>query len=415
MSFDPERLVGLLGPYGVEEWQPPSAAFAGFLPAGTPVALPSDLGQVQECLRFAARERLRVLPAGSMEHLHLGGAPGAIDFVLSMRRLDRVLEYVAEDLTLVAEAGVTLHEIARRTGAAGQRLAPSPWPGTAATLGGACAANRSGSCRASTGTLRDAVLGCRVVHADGSMTRSGGKVVKNVSGYDLPKLYVGSMGSLAVFAEINVRLVPRPEASAVVQVLLPLESAGHKLLATHRGALRPAALAVVHPTGIPGSLQLLARFEGREPVVRAQAEACALDWDGEVLATEAAADAWESVERHAEPRPDAMVLQLTSLPVGVCELLAAVAETCGNDANAVALFGVGKCSVQLPRAGASSLPALQQRLASRGGSLRRIETPWGNALTPQAQLPALHSDLKALFDAEGRLRPALFAHPEAES
>ncbi len=415
MSFDSARLAGLLGPGAVEEWQPPSAAFAGFLPVGTAVALPQVVEQVQECLRFAARERLRVLPAGSMEHLHLGGVPGAIDFLLSLRRLNRVLEYEPEDLTMVAEAGVTLHEIARRTGAAGQRLAPSPWPGVAATLGGACAANRSGSCRASTGTLRDAVLGCKVVHADGSMTRSGGKVVKNVSGYDLPKLYVGSLGSLAVFAEINLRLVPRPETNAVVQVQLPLESARDKLLATHRGKLRPAALAVVRSPGVLGRVRLLARFEGRDPVVRAQAETCAADWGGEVLAAAPAADAWEMVERQAEPRPDVMVLQLVSLPVGVCELIAAVADTCGNDASAVALFGVGACSVQLPRACASGLAALRQRLASGVGSLRRIESPSGEALAPPAQLPALHSDLKSLFDPEGRLRPALFAHAEGGS
>jgi len=413
MSFDRERLEGLLGAGAVEAWQPPSAAFAGFLPVGTTVALPQDVEQVQECLRFAARERLRVLPAGSMEHLHVGGVPGAIDFVLSLRRLNRVLEYEPEDLTMAAEAGVTLHEIARRSGAAGQRLAPSPWPGVAATLGGACAANRSGSCRASTGTLRDAVLGCKVVHADGSMTRSGGKVVKNVSGYDLPKLYVGSMGSLAMFTEINVRLVPCPEASAVVQVRLPLESARNKLLTTHRGTLRPAALVVVHSPGVHGNVQLLARFEGRESVVRAQAEACAREWGGEVLA--AAADTWEAVERHAEPRPDAMVLQLASLPVGVCDLLTAVADTCGNDTSAVALFGVGTCSVQLPRAQASSLEALQQRLATCGGSLRRIEDPGGEWLAPPAQLPALQFELKALFDPESRLRPALFAHAEGES
>ena len=415
MSFDPERLTGLLGRDAVEEWQPPSPALADFLPARTAVALPRDLEQLQECLRFATRERLRVLPAGSMEHLHLGGAPGAIEFVLSLRRLNRVLEYEPEDLTLVAEAGVTLHEIARRTGEAGQRLAPSPWAGVAATLGGACAVNRSGPCRASTGTLRDAVLGCKVVHADGTMTRSGGKVVKNVSGYDLPKLYVGSMGSLILFAEINLRLVPRPETSAVVQAQLPLDSARGKLSATHRGRLRPAGLVVCSSPGISGRVQLLARFEGRESVVRGQAAACAAEWGGEVLQTTPAAEAWENVERHAEPRRDVIMLQLTSLPVGVCELLAAVADTCGNDASAVALFGVGTCSVQLPRAQASSLPALRQRLASGVGSLRRIETPWGEPLATSAPLPALHSEIKSLFDPEGRLRPALFAHAEGAS
>jgi hypothetical protein len=90
-------------------------------------------------------------------------------------------------------------------------------------------------------------------------------------------------------------------------------------------------------------------------------------------------------------------------------------SACGNDASAIALFGVGACSVQLPRAQASSLAALRQRLATGIGSLRRIEAPWGETLMPPAQLPALHSDLKVLFDPEGRLRPALFEHAERGS
>ncbi|MFQ5601223.1 MAG: FAD-binding oxidoreductase, partial [Candidatus Krumholzibacteriia bacterium] len=111
MSVDVVRLQELFGAESVTAWEPPTPAAIGSVAEGTPMVSPTAVDEACEVLRFAASADLRVLPAGSGEHLHLGAAPGAIDLVLSSRRMRRILEHEPEDLTLVAQAGVTLHQI----------------------------------------------------------------------------------------------------------------------------------------------------------------------------------------------------------------------------------------------------------------------------------------------------------------
>ncbi len=422
MSWDVEKLRERFGAAMVSPWQPAMPAFAGFLPEATPVVSPADVEQLQECLRFAAIEGLRILPAGAMEHIGCGAPPARVDFVLSTRRLDRILAYEPGDLTLVAQAGVTLHEIARRTAEFGQGVAPAPWPGIAASVGGACAANRVGLRRLAAGTWRDAVLGCRVVHADGGMTKSGGNVVKNVTGYDLPKLYVGSCGSRAALTEINLRLQPRAEASALVATSAPPAQAEAQLLALHRGPWRPsAALAVagVGHEGLPdvvGDVHILARFEGVEPVVRQQVKECAALWGGEAVDPERAGRVWEALSRHAEPAGVSVGLAVATLPVAVLAVLATVRQCCGDAATSVAEFGVGTVSVRLPQKAFPSWQELHSRLAAAGATVRCLYAPRElrrhlPAESPPA--PGLQAAIKHLYDPERRLRDVPFFAREA--
>jgi glycolate dehydrogenase FAD-binding subunit len=168
------------------------------------------------------------------------------DVVLSTGRLDRVLEHEAGDLTAVVEAGVRLRELDRRLAAQSQMLALDP-PGNP-TIGACIAANLSGPRRHRYGTARDLVIGVTVVLGDGTVASSGGKVVKNVAGYDLAKLFCGSEGRFGLIARVALRLHPRPETSRTL--VAPVESpedAAAKARAILRSPVEASAVDVVWP------------------------------------------------------------------------------------------------------------------------------------------------------------------------
>jgi glycolate dehydrogenase FAD-binding subunit len=173
---------------------------------------PASVDDVSRVLGLASVERLAVVPRGSGTSLDLGAPPTRVDVVLDLRGLDRVLDYNPDDLTASAEAGVTLGELAARLSARGQSLPLDPPGGSARTLGGVVATNASGPLRCRYGTMRDLLLGVRFVQADGVVTWGGARVVKSVTGYDVPKLMIGALGTLGVIVEVTLRLHPRPES-----------------------------------------------------------------------------------------------------------------------------------------------------------------------------------------------------------
>ena len=171
--------------------------------------------------------------------------PGG-EIEISTHRLDQVLEHEAGDLTAIVEAGIRVGDLNARLEAAGQMLALDP-PGNP-TIGACVAANLSGPRRHRYGTARDLVIGVTVVLADGTIASSGGKVVKNVAGYDLGKLFCGSEGRLGLIARVALRLHPRPEVVRTLAV--PVESAEDaavKAQAILRAPLAPSAVDVLWP------------------------------------------------------------------------------------------------------------------------------------------------------------------------
>lgn len=410
-----ERWEQLLGGDAVASWEQVAGNAPLPLQPQTAVVSPDELGAVQEVLRLATAERLRVLPAGALEHAAWGAAPGDVDVVLSSRRMNRILEYEPEDLTMVAQAGVTLHRIEQRTHAHQQRLAADPWPGTAATLGGACAANRFGPCRLRFGSMRDALLGARVVHADGSTSRTGGKVVKNVTGYDMAKLYVGSHGSLAFVAELNLRLVPRPHATALVHARLPFDEARRRVWEVYRSSLQPAAIVVSDRFGDGGTsaaatgdgehgadeVHVLVRFEGRAPVVEQQARTCKSQLDGRIVPAMRAA--WDQLRCFTEPRARSDLLQVSAVPTSVFDVIAAARHTLHPEPAFVGLFGVGTTWIRATSSDAAGLQALDER-CPRGWHLRVIGAAGMDCLR-ESPASELQRALKSTFDPNDTLRP----------
>jgi glycolate oxidase FAD binding subunit len=180
------------------------------------VAFPADEDQMADVLRLAAEYQATVFPRGGGSHMFIGQTPARVDLVLSVQRLQRQLAYEPADLTTTVQAGVRFAELQHTLSGSGQFLALDPPVATTTTIGGIVATNTSGPRRLLYGTARDVLLGITVMISDGKRTKAGGRVVKNVTGYDLNKLYVGSLGTLAVIVELTCKLHPLPPGEATL-------------------------------------------------------------------------------------------------------------------------------------------------------------------------------------------------------
>jgi glycolate oxidase FAD binding subunit len=208
---------------------------------------PEELAAV---LGLAGSSGAAVIPRGGGTRMSLGCPPRAADLLLSTRGLNRVVEYEPADLTVTVQAGLGLSELQNRLNAEGQFLALDPPSADRATIGGIVASNASGPLRLRYGSARDLVIGTRVANADGLLTKAGGRVVKNVAGYDLNKLYTGSLGTLGVIVELSFKLHPLPQSRATVLATFDdLDAAEEVVARVMRSALGPAALDLVSSAG----------------------------------------------------------------------------------------------------------------------------------------------------------------------
>ncbi len=211
-------------------------------------AEPANTEQLSRILTEAHESHLAVVPFGGGSHIALGNHPEAYDVALSTTRMDRVLEHEPADLTVTVEGGIPLATLQAKLAQHGQFLPLDP-PGAArATIGGILASNASGPMRHGYGTARDWLLGIRVVHGDGTISRGGGRVVKNVAGYDMPKLYVGSLGTLGVIAEATFKVAPLPKSQSTIAVACDSpHGAGTLVFAAHDAGLALHAAELLSP------------------------------------------------------------------------------------------------------------------------------------------------------------------------
>ena len=210
-----DELEGIVGEAGIlPEAQIADYTFDGYVPKA--VVLPASVQEIQDVLRFAAKENLSVIPTGAGTKLGIGNLPRKVDIVLATTRLNSVVEYEPADLTVTVEAGIRLATLQAELAQHQQYLPLDPPYSDRCTIGGIVSANASGSLRLRHGTARNQVLGLRVVHANGSVVKSGGKVVKNVAGYDLNKLYIGAFGTLGIVTEVTLKLSPIPSQEAIL-------------------------------------------------------------------------------------------------------------------------------------------------------------------------------------------------------
>jgi glycolate oxidase FAD binding subunit len=237
---------------------------------------PSSPEQLAEILQISDGKGEKVVPAGGGTQLDLGMPPRQIDLVLETTGLNKVIEYEPADLTITVEAGIRFADLQKLLGEQGQFLALDPPAQSGATIGGLIATNASGPLRFSSGSARDVVLGIRVANPDGTLTRAGGRVVKNVAGYDLNKLYIGSLGTLGIIVELSFKLAPIPPATAtIVGQFADLDAARSTLGVAVRSPLSPLAIELLGPgaastAGLPAAHTIVFRVGGYPQAVQRQ-------------------------------------------------------------------------------------------------------------------------------------------------
>ena len=183
------------------------------------VVEPGSVEETSELMKLAVREGLFVAPRGGGTKMNIGDPPRELDLILSTARMNEVIEHVPGDQVVRVQSGLRLGDLQERLSGSDQMLGVDPPEREAgATIGGIVAANSSGPRRYKYGTIRDLIIGITVVLYDGTVAKAGGKVVKNVAGYDLSKLFTGSLGTLGVITEANFRLHPLPEAARTLAV-----------------------------------------------------------------------------------------------------------------------------------------------------------------------------------------------------
>lgn len=300
-----ERLRRALGVEGVYRDAEDCRSYAVREAVPLVVAKPADVEGVSAALAVASELGAAVVPWGGGSRMTIGLRPRRCDMVLSLERLRGVLAYDPADLTLSVQAGVTHGELAQTLATSGQMLPLDvPLP-ERATLGGTLATGTAGLRRAYYGGPRDVVLGLRVVDARGTVLKTGGRVVKNVTGYDMSKLYIGAFGTLGVIVEANVKLTPLPEDEGTALGIFA--RSGDALAAAEQLdalGVRPSALIVVQVGALPELASLApehrddalvaARFPGASSaVVRALRE-------GETLLAQGGARMTLSIEGAAQ-------------------------------------------------------------------------------------------------------------------
>jgi glycolate oxidase FAD binding subunit len=377
---------------------------------------PSSESELAAALRWGDATGLGVVPRGGGTKADWGNPPVRAELILSTARLNRVIEHAWADLTVSVEAGCTIQKLQNALARHGQRIAVDPlWP-ERATVGGILTTNDSGSLRIRYGALRDLIIGVTIALPDGTLASSGGKVVKNVAGYDLPKLATGALGTLGVITRANFRLHPMPRnVRSFTFAARDLDDANRVVLAVQNSRLTPTGLQARFAAGATPAVDV--RFEGTDVGLAAQAAALR---KLAAPATETASSdvVWQAREELWSSAEPAAIAKFSVLP-------ASVAETCGLIRQLADSVDVQWCVVVQGtglgwlRLEASSAPpihpvlhTLRSELEHVGGSLAVLHRPpampaidaWGSG----GDAFPLMLRVKQQFDPRGTLNPGRF-------
>lgn len=391
---------------------------------------PTSVDELRQVVarRVAAGEAL--YPQGGRTALHYGQPPARPGVAVETTALDQVIDYPAADMTITVEAGITLAQLQRVLGAEGQRLpldAPQP---ERATLGGIWATNEAGPRRFGAGRPRDQIIGVSFVTSDSELVSGGGRVVKNVAGYDFPRLLTGSMGSLGILASMTLKVRPRPEASAlawagferlddVAAVLERLNTSQSRPVAIEL-LNGPAARLVGDGIGLTSAPWVLAiGLEDNATAVRWQLDVLKAELQPGVLAPvegDHAEQLWTALTESQAAQESSLAIVATLPPSAVPAFVNAL-EPALWSVQAHAGSGIVRAHWTGPLDGldamARTLDPLRLRAVTAGGNLvlSRCPTGWKSALPvwgePRADW-ALMERLKRALDPAGMMNPGRF-------
>jgi glycolate oxidase FAD binding subunit len=378
------------------------------------VAEPGTAEELGRALRWAQGAGVKVVPRGGGTKLGWGNAPAACDLVLSTARLNRVLEHAWADMTVIVEAGCRVADLQKTLAEHGQRLALDPlWP-ERATVGGILSTNDSGTLRVRYGSLRDLIIGITVALPDGTLAKSGGKVVKNVAGYDLAKLFTGALGTLGVIAQAIFRLHPLPRETRSLSFRGAPEAMNQLLLAIQASKLTFTGLQM---RAERGSAQLDVRFDGTAAGIQAQVSQI-MQTAGSLASSEASANTWTAHQAVWDGVAPALIAKFSVLPAQFAAVCALVERSAAAPSLAwkivVQGVGTGYARLEGPEpALRTALLTLRDELVKMGGTLVALGCPaavkrgldaWG----PPSDAQPLMVRVKQRFDPGGTLNPGRF-------
>ena len=374
-----------------------------------PVHAPTDVAALAELLARANHERTAIEPSGGRTKWRWQPPTARPALVLSTTQLSPAIDHCPGDLTATVGAGMTLAAVNAVLARASQWLPLDPTAADRATIGGIVAANDSGPRRHKHGAPRDLIIGVEFVRADGIVAKAGGKVVKNVAGYDLARMLCGSFGSLAVITSATFKLLPlAPVSRTIVATVRDARACADLARAIGAAPIAPTAVEIESPPH-----RVLARFETTERAADAQAaatvELCrSLGADAVTLAGSEERQLWSAYDAAVwGERIDSLLIKVSVLPSEIGALL--------EQSGAVAASGRGVLGVLYLRwdgalhAGARWLEDLRARVSGRGGSAVVVGAPaaWSAQLDPWG-LPAgrsIAAAVKARFDPNNILNP----------
>ncbi len=357
------------------------------------VVTPTAVEQVAQIVALSSQHDLSLLTRGGGSRMSVGGLPERIDVLLETAQLTRLLEHEAPDLTCQVEAGLTLAALQAQLATKGQWLALDPPDAQQATLGGLLASNACGPKRLRYGSARDIVIGLQVVQANGEVARSGGRVVKNVAGYDLNKLYIGSLGTLGVIVEANFKLQPLSQAERTL--LLTYTNAADAMqtvIAILGSLMTPSAMELIDAgaasdmsdffgINLPTNGYTLAiNFEGSVTSIDRQIDETRLVARkhgvlmGDDLEGEAQTRFWEAVREHMQGSVTCKVAILVSQVAPYLEKVTHICRRHDLEAAIVAHAGNGILYIELRPSDATArlveaINVLRQHASEARGSL----------------------------------------------
>ncbi len=387
----------------------PAATFAvdGLTPSS--VIEPSSVDELSGALRDVDDRGAAVIPWGAGRHMSIGNVPARYDIALRTTKLDRVIEYEPADMTVTVEAGITIGTLASLLAEHGQFL-PIDAPADA-TVGGVLAAGVSGPSRHAYGLPRDWLIGCRIVLADGTIVKGGGRVVKNVAGYDIPKLVVGSLGTLGVIAEATFKLAPIPVAQeTLVARCDTLDAAAQLVFAADERSLALRAVAIRNEGDDTNAAFWLSGTSAA--VERTRQEIKALCPEANI--SEASV---EATFRSPPPSDTGVTLQASVLPSDIADVSRRLAL---HSVDLVAYPTTGLVVATIDATdGVALIEDTRRYVSERGGSLVVTSAPlavkqridvWGDPSTGSGPAGALAvmRQLKKQFDPKSTLNPGRY-------
>jgi len=421
-----DRLQRIVGPEFVVA--PPEAATPYVVDGVTPPlrVRPGTQDEVAEVVTACAEAGAAMVPWGGGTAMGMGNRPERVDVLIHLDRLDRVVEFDADNLCVTVEAGMPLGRLQELVAEHQEQLPFDPPDSYRVTLGGLVAANQSGPCRLQHGTARDWVLGLRVVLPDGERIRCGGRVIKNVSGYDMNKLFIRSFGTLGIITEVTVKLLPLPAARAsVIGVFPDLSGAAAAVRQVLASFLLPEALDLLDPAALlllapvldlqpPGAFAVAAGLAGSQATVDRQVrdlEALFRNCGGSPssLRDVSSVEAWMAITRvlGQVPREAGLVVCKLAVPIGLtADQMAKVhsqAADHGLLATVVAHAGSGILRMALrPVADATPEKGLGDTVQAIEALRKDAEAVTGSLVLEEAPPP-----VKERVDAWGKPGPSL--------